>query len=523
MTKTIRTLQKALAVAVCVTCTTIAPVWAASEAVIPQQVGELSQLGRNVAALPRGTPVAHLDRTFSTDLDGNGRLDSVYFDRANNLIAACFDALAETCRLWRLGAVLDIVPARRRDAEGSAMIALGPRGALLACELSPLRHLVCSAATSALDRLDVSVVRAGRGSLVFVRDGVDEYTCTSWSGRDSGQCSSARGFSYVSGGLLLARFAMDGESISALAFRDGVPELCLLTTGGVKCVTARGLDRFHQPGARFATAWSQITGRTYLLGFFGTEVAVCRPKSDVSTFDCRYAAVRPIALDSRLMVVAARGRRSGLVQREWVATLPSFSERRTWALQAVQSGAASALAAHDVTVSQAANFDDEIAAAMAAARRDLNSVVSHVPSDQSVSVSTMVIGVDDEEGGEMFGLPALYEFWNDLGGYLAIWSDSYDVLLAYSIANQQARDQCLNSCDASKDADEGLCHVLAGVVVVGGLLSTGAVTVGTALTGPGAIGTFAAGMTITATGAALVDQLCTARAWAEWAYCRSRC
>ncbi|MCX7902317.1 MAG: hypothetical protein N2483_08565 [Burkholderiaceae bacterium] len=74
--------------------------------------------------------------------------------------------------------------------------------------------------------------------------------------------------------------------------------------------------------------------------------------------------------------------------------------------------------AHDVTVSQAANFDDEIAAAMAAARRDLNSVVSDVPSDQSVSVSTMVIGVDDEEGGEMFGLPALYEFWNDLGGYL---------------------------------------------------------------------------------------------------------
>jgi hypothetical protein len=133
------------------------------------------------------------------------------------------------------------------------------------------------------------------------------------------------------------------------------------------------------------------------------------------------------------------------------------------------------------------------------------------------------LGPDDDEGGDELWWPEFVEFMDDVGNRVGFWSDSFNVLVAYATAYQQSREQCLQGCDLSRDADAGLCAVLAAAVVAGGYLSTVAIAVGSIASGPAVFGILVTGVSVSTDVAAGVAAVCGARVWYEWMQCLSSC
>lgn len=78
-------------------------------------------------------------------------------------------------------------------------------------------------------------------------------------------------------------------------------------------------------------------------------------------------------------------------------------------------------------------------------------------------------------------------------------------------------------CQSGLDNDLGFCATAAGVVAAGGAGATVGATIGTAITGPGALAVAAGGIALTADVTAVFGAICLANAYTRNNRCRARC
>lgn len=455
----------------------------------------------------RSQHVSNPDRMFVADLSGNGQSDAVFFNADKSVLGVCLDGKTERCRAYELADTADVVPAApRRGAVGQhALLVIGKTGTTQLCELSASLQLQC--ADVGADARVVFVETPTGQRFASTHAAGEDYSCA-FTDSGASRCSSARSMVSADKALLFARFAKNRDA-ELLTFRDGVAQLCAISG---RCTPVTGLERFATRNPQVAALWSGKHAAS-LVGVFDQEVAYCQLTGQ-ARFECAYEGTLLKARSMQISVVMVRNS-AGKPVVEWLSVRPTMETLK----QATIIG----------TVVQVTGYQEEVSDSLKRARRNLaqrghdhvSSAVEHSDFDRYRTLASHIL-VDDDFS-MTFGSPALYLMWDNFDNSFSMWSDMVGINLLYAFAVTQPRQVCLDSCDASKDADAGMCAIFAGAIIVGGYLSTGALSLATLITGPGAGAVLITGLTVTTSVATGVGTVCAARTWANWAYCTSKC
>lgn len=504
---------------VCFACVAEAkPNGAVSLAIGVDPMARRADDGRSGAAVPRAFE-AYLHRK------DDGAADQVFFRASTRTLTICQGGREEQCASYMLERAVDVVPADSESVGKSvdALLVVRDDGTVDVCKASRVGGVECwrddPDQVAARSRLSSN----GKMVVANVRHRGSQSACTYVRGYP-GKCASARsGSSVRAGEFSVVGSLTEPSAVQLLSRRHGVTRVCRLHADRSVCESATGLEPLEALGADQVFAlWSASRSVADVVGVGKNALVVCRAEAKQrSRFHCvtRSLAVRLHAV--RLQAVTGLERGSGRAAAETLAVLGAMPHSMSQATV----GHVSVVAGQQRAVSEALRAARKQLAAVSGSWR-VGPSVERASGDVRTggfAGSRGGLGFDDDEDSEELWWPEFVEFMDDVGNRVGFWSDSFNVLVAYATASQLSREQCLQGCDLSRDADAGLCAILAAALIAGGYLSTAAIAIGSIASGPAVFGILATGVSISTDVAAGVAAVCAARVWYEWMRCLSSC
>jgi hypothetical protein len=429
-------------------------------------------------------------------VDGSVGNDYVHWSPTTSQLLVCPGSDAAACRVARVRAQ-HVLPIRKAGRTTELLLADGANR-LEACRVGVRAasvELTCR--ETSVGAIAGSATRLSTQQVIHLSfgNGVD----CAYTSQTGVRCSSARQFLRRSGSnLLFGRFVAGAESLQVLELNGDSARVC---APGGDCRNAVGLDLLSLADRLHAGTFSRDGAPSVLIGVGSRGLLACSAYgADTSrvNFQCRTASPSSDVNLWRPYVVEARATsRVDTRSRGTVVFVPDRVAR-------AQSGAAF----------DASDSEKSLIAADAAAIRTLIREVrpatplARTAGDSPISTASLI--GPDEDFDDDFGIPNMFEVYDTYDGWgVSMWSDTMGYLFKPEDRPWDLpRPQCRLVCEQEYQDRSAMCEELADAVAQLGVAVTVGATIGTAISGPGALGVFSGGIAATAVASDLTSTFC---------------
>jgi hypothetical protein len=330
------------------------------------------------------------------------------------------------------------------------------------------------------------------------------------SNKLSMKCSSVREIFASDDKFVTGSFSAPNKQ-ELLVFKGGRSELCDLTTIPFVCRTITGAPSSMKVG-RAAAAKIMKDKRHALVVVEDNSITTCTVGASPATLSCSEREASVSLKGARFFVVPSQ-RANGAEKIQFV---PNYVPKKSAQVVAIEREEARTRIIEDPLFSIGTEIVAQANGYPAAAVVD-----SEEP--QTISSRKSLNPDDDPFANEMF--PFFSQYWDDEGGRFESWSDSWN-RYSWDWDTQLAptpRERCIQQCDSALSDDTATCGMIAGAVAVAGLSWTVGATIGTLITGPGAVAVAGAGVAATANTTAVAGAACMGWAFYQRYRCTRRC
>lgn len=432
-------------------------------------------------------------RTFRIDVDGDGELDSVHFDKSTSMAWICFGDEVASCKSMAVSGK-DLIPVEHDFHGRPGLGDIGDINGSKVCRLDARREtLECQESNIAKLRDPVHALNSDSNRL----------HCAETSDPGGIKCTAAMR-AIADTKLVFGRFS-GGNELEVIDLKPGQSRICTLSEMPT-CTVLRGLG--VSGNATAAAARFLPNRRHYLVLSSASQISVCALErgADAPTFNCQVRAIEGLTSIQVYVVPSIRGGESGeTVQHIFIP--PSAAKRQP--MNETLNGV-------EIFTARFANeavremVDQHLASEPRAKLFEDN----QWNWDTAIYAPTWFTADWSCEGD----CPSTftYQGWSDVFGYY-LWD--------WSASRPRDRSECLNGCDIMRNLDQQNCNQHEALLWTLGIGGTGVgMVIGAMAGGPAGawigfqIGVGITGILPNAYGA-------TCRSNADWraASCRASC
>ncbi len=473
-------------------------------------------------------------RSFTVNLHDDKTADAVYFNRSAETLVVCKGQAAEACRSILVRGSVEALP-----FDSSSILLFDRQNVPSVCTVTANERLVCSVRSLADLGAKTSTTQVPRGVYLYIRGAPDNYGCTLQPNQFA-LCNSARGMQPVSAGALLFGHFSGSGSLEAVQVRNGVVQLCALSSTMATCRPISGMQELVSPGASIGTIFSTTEKLSRVVLLSNTQESVCHISiaSRWPAFICASATITTPSATLRPFIVTTRTP-TGIAGSEKIFVAGRADELKT---DSAKSAFTSTI--NDINRKFALSYASSVRAV--GIRSQCGDWDAHSPTINPhgpASATTPAPNSGDciGSGGGGFGFESSPEMWgygsysNECGGYCDgddWWTDSFgeETLWQYGLAGWDPfdldpiqREACFQKCIDDADTRRQYCAIATGITAGLGTIATAGAVVVFSETGPGVALILDRGISATTRVSAIVGSVCLAASLRSLQQCQGHC